>query len=207
MIAFTVEVYENHARVALESNDLNEYNQCQTQLKSLYASGLQGHEIEFIAYRILYYIYLQANKSYTAGNSDMVMILSTLTPTVLLNPAVIHALSIRAAVQSENYHRFFLLLNETPNLGKFILNNMLDEIRLKALQRMVKAYRPSVEVKFVVNELGFDVPQKGITFMKHLGCLIEGLDNSSDNLATAIWNTKDTVIDPAALFTQEKLLL
>lgn len=57
---------------------MNEYNQCQTQLKQLYAAGIKGNEREFIAYRILYYIYLLGNKKYTAGSSDLAYILTQL---------------------------------------------------------------------------------------------------------------------------------
>ena len=75
----TVEVYEAHARIALEIGDLNEYNQCQTQLKQLYASGLRGSEMEFTAYRILYYLYLQGNKKYQNGSQDLRHIMASLS--------------------------------------------------------------------------------------------------------------------------------
>lgn len=52
---FTVDVYQCHARIALEANDINEYNQCQTQLFALYKDGLKGDVDEFISYRILYF--------------------------------------------------------------------------------------------------------------------------------------------------------
>ena len=54
---FTVEVYEIHARIALEKHDLGEYNQCQSQLAQLYALGLQGRRMEFLGYRLLYFLH------------------------------------------------------------------------------------------------------------------------------------------------------
>lgn len=85
-IDLTVEVYECHARVALECRDLNEYNQCQTQLKQLYCTVRTnklpkcGSEMEFTAYRILYYVYLQGNKKYQNGSSDLADIIASLSP-------------------------------------------------------------------------------------------------------------------------------
>ena len=50
----TVQIYEAHARAALQYGDHAEYNQCQTQLNALHAEGLPGSRAEFLAYRLLY---------------------------------------------------------------------------------------------------------------------------------------------------------
>ena len=106
---FAVEVYETHARIALEQGDLNEYNQCQTQLKDFYyilenevynhefvsdpmtIPGLQNQN-EFIAYRIIYYVFLTGNKKYEGGSSDLFNIMLSLTSKQKMDPCIIHAL-------------------------------------------------------------------------------------------------------------------
>lgn len=82
---FTVEVYEVHARIALEKHDLGEYNQCQSQLAQLYGAGIAGHRMEFMAYRLLYFLY-------TKNRAGVYRFLKELTEAEKQDPAVKHAL-------------------------------------------------------------------------------------------------------------------
>lgn len=129
---FTVNAYEIHARIALEKGDLGEYNQCQTQLRALYSQKLGGHPAEFLAYRILYFIY-------TCNRTDMNDILADLTPTDKQQPAVKHALDVRSALALGNYHRFFRLYLETPNMGAYLMDMFIARERVAALANICKA--------------------------------------------------------------------
>ena len=130
---FSVNVYEIHARIALEKGDLGEYNQCQTQLRALYKQNLGGHPMEFKAYRILYFIH-------TCNRTDMNDVLSELTPADKADKAVKHALDVRSALALGNYHRFFQLFLETPNMGAYLMDMFVARERLAALASICKAY-------------------------------------------------------------------
>lgn len=146
---FTVSVYEIHARIALEKGDLGEYNQCQTQLKALYQLGLKGSPLEFKAYRILYFIH-------TANRSALSDAIRDLTTAEKEEMAIKHALDVRSSLALGNYHRFFQLYLDTPNMGAYLMDMFVGRERLAALANICKAYKPSVRLRFITEELGFE---------------------------------------------------
>jgi hypothetical protein len=156
--AFTVSVYEIHARIALEKGDLGEYNQCQTQLRALYAQQLGGHPDEFLAYRILYYLY-------TCNQTDMNDLLAELTPTDKSQPYVKHALDVRSALALGNYHRFFRLYLDAPNMGAYLMDTFIERERLAALSNMSRAYF-HVQLGFVTDGLGFETDEDCVEFLE-----------------------------------------
>ena len=129
---FTVHVYEIHARIALEKGDLGEYNQCQTQLKAFYRSGLKGSRVEFTAYRILYFIH-------TANRAALNDAIKDLTAADKEAREVKHALGVRSSLALGNYHRFFQLYMDTPNMGAYLMDMFVGRERLAALSNICKA--------------------------------------------------------------------
>ncbi|KAF9133114.1 hypothetical protein BGW39_010548 [Mortierella sp. 14UC] len=159
---FTVTVYEIHARIALEKGDLGEYNQCQTQLKQLYEYNLHGHVMEFTAYRILYLLH-------TRNPSDIIAMLASLTPVQKHDPAVKHALKVRTALASSNYHALFKLYITAPNMGGYLMDQFVERERVEAMKTICKAYRPTIEVSFLVSTLGFGDELECMGFLKAIG--------------------------------------
>ncbi|CZT42091.1 related to leucine permease transcriptional regulator [Rhynchosporium secalis] len=146
---FTVTVYEIHARIALEKGDLGEYNQCQTQLRALYMQNMGGNPVEFKAYRILYFIH-------TSNRTALNDVLADLTTAEKEEKAIQHALGVRSALALGNYHRFFRLYLDTPNMGAYLMDMFVVRERLVALSSICKAYKPDIKLRFITEELGFE---------------------------------------------------
>ncbi|AEO60860.1 hypothetical protein MYCTH_2310543 [Thermothelomyces thermophilus ATCC 42464] len=175
---FTVEVYEIHARIALEKGDLGEYNQCQSQLKGLYKLGLKGKANEFKAYRILYYIH-------TANRTELNNALADLTAAEKKDKAIKHALDVRSALALGNYHRFFQLYNDTPNMGAYLMDMFVGRERLAALCNICKAYKPDVPLRFVTEELYFESDVEAAQFILNH----DGQDLLEDRNGTIVFLT------------------
>ncbi|KAH9821885.1 SAC3/GANP/Nin1/mts3/eIF-3 p25 family-domain-containing protein [Melampsora americana] len=135
---FTVSVYENHARIALEKSDLGEFNQCTSQLRQLYKQGIKGHQEEFLAYYILYLIY--------SRNS-----------------------SVRFAVSTANYRRFFQLFCQAPKMGGYLMDCFVERERIRALATM--AIPNFAQSQFVTKQLAFDTEEECRRFLQRHNAL------------------------------------
>lgn len=174
--------------------DLGEYNQCQTQLYSLYGEGFKGHEEEFKAYRILYLLH-------TCNRADMNDLLANLTPVDKQDKSVQHALQVRSVLAAGNFHRFFKLYLEAPKMGGYLMDSFIARERMSAMCTICKAwdmiflgptacfsallrgldlltlrwlwlclfvswsYRPDIDIRFLTEELGFESDTECVQFL------------------------------------------
>ncbi|ESU11197.1 hypothetical protein FGSG_05262 [Fusarium graminearum PH-1] len=70
--------------------------------------------------------------------------------------AIKHALNVRSSLALGNYHRFFQLYLDTPNMGAYLMDMFVVRERLAALCNICKAYKPDVKLRFITEELGFE---------------------------------------------------
>jgi hypothetical protein len=62
-----------------------------------------------------------------------------LTPVQKNDPAISHALKVRSSMATGNYHRFFKLYLDAPNMGGYLMDKFVERERIAALKAICKA--------------------------------------------------------------------
>lgn len=148
------DVYETHARIALEQCDLGEFNTCVAQVQELYKTVKRSEQLhdEFASYRILY------NLLVGASEWEQGKILVQFSEAERTRKATRFALRIRQAVVSGNYHSYFRLSLNPPakTMISYLLVHFHDRVRWRAISTMISAYGPgNIPVSFVFDQLGW----------------------------------------------------
>lgn len=158
-----VDVYQTHARIALENSDLGEFNTCVAQVRDLYekVSCSQSVQDEFSSYRILY------NLLVGASQWEQAKILSLLSVTDRNRPATRYAINIRHAFVSGNYYNYFKLAAHPPakTMISYLLDHFHDRMRFRALSAMTAAYgggsQAIIHLRFLIRLLGWSPEPDG----------------------------------------------
>lgn len=184
--SFTVLVYETHARIALEISDSEEFNQCQSQLRTLYEMIPSNDQYEFLGYFILYLIH-------TENTTELQFTISQLTCDSLKHPVVDHALQVRRAWSLNNYHRLFTLYKQSPAMSAKIMDWFMERERKQAIKIIMRSYRPNVPIEFVADQLAFSSLDDCIEFtQKHAPSTISSQQSlcSSSSLSSSSKSTQ-----------------
>jgi hypothetical protein len=159
---FTIQVYESHARIAIENKDRDEFNQCQNQLKTLYkvvsnkeSSNLpmSSNNAEFIGYRLVYNI---LTKSFKDLNEVTKEIKKNFPSDIYLK----HLLELKDAWHLNNYVKFFRLYTLSNHLTKCLINMFIERERKNALKIIIKSFRPSIRLESVYEMLAYESLEK-----------------------------------------------
>lgn len=121
------------------------------------------NESEFRAYVVL----LNLN------NGNFLYDLQQLPKSVQNSPEIKFAIKVYFSLDSNNYYKFFKLVRETTYLNACILLRYFNQVRLRALSIMVKAYCRTTSTAFPLYELidilGFEDENEAIYFCEQVG--------------------------------------
>ena len=134
----------------------------------------------------------------------MMKIMLSLSTEQRSDPIISHALKVRVAIADFDYHAFFKLQDICPFMGAYLMDYLIPSVRQSALQRIQKAFKPSIAVDHVLSELGFDMSdpediEEGKAWLVSCGCKL------SEDGTTFV--TKESVLKESDLVAKKSSLI
>ncbi|CAH6722083.1 hypothetical protein CLIB1444_08S01508 [[Candida] jaroonii] len=170
---FAMYVYETNSRIAIENNDLGEFNQCVTQLEYFFDekkkrnNHLNRTELEFICYRLIYLLIVENHSEIFKFRLKLLKREYTHPDELEKLEFVNNAFKLQQYVLSSNYYKFFELLKSFEDLthASLLINNFLiKKQRLKSLFTISKSYR-ILSIEFIISQLKFENVHEFIKFL------------------------------------------
>jgi hypothetical protein len=171
------QVYETHARIAIEVGDWPEFKRCLTMLKQLYSEGQLGNHEEFAAYGLM----LAAQHGADLYSRELVQ----LPEVILAHPLVQHAMSVCWAFRAGQPRAFNSLYPTAQRMAGYLMDPMLDKVRAVGLRALLVAFYPTgLPLSYVASELGFDEDADAAQFLRTSGVVVEGSTGVVDTKAS-----------------------
>ena len=144
-----VDVYETHARVALEMGDTPQFTQCVSVLRMLHAAAPgAGAPAEFAAYRVLF--------AASVGADALAAELRRLRDSDIHHAWVAHATRAASAAQRGDAAAFMRLYPTAPRMSSYLMDALLPAVRAACLAAALAAYRPGCPLTVLARQLGCD---------------------------------------------------
>ena len=80
-------------------------------------------------------------------------------------------------------------------MGFYILDLMINTLRLQTLQKICKSYQPNLSINYLMNELAFHNENQTKKFLLKSGCIINEIINNENNQKEYYIITKESIID------------
>ncbi|KAL4859010.1 hypothetical protein ACK3TF_000801 [Chlorella vulgaris] len=195
--SLTVQVYETHARIAIEVSDWAEYRQCHSVLQKLFADGLRGEQREFLAYGLLYAAatgrdVLAYEMSEAFGCSSSARSSSSSSSScsgggsssggggggLAGDRFVGHALAVCRAYLGGDFVEFLRLYEAAPRMAPYLQDLLLAKLR-------GRAYLPLAALS---GWFGFSKKKEAAAFLRERGAVLAGglLDIKASRAAAAL---------------------
>lgn len=161
---FAVKVYEMHARLSLECEDLGEFNQCQAALKQLYLVPSIDRDkcsiAEFFCYRV---VYLSLSQQIDSLSTELVHYTNLHLKRKEVKSIVQYiprtmvqwALRLSGALDEGDIFTINAILQCFPVQMRYLLKIFLQKRRVKWFHALLSGIKGNISMHYVLASLGF----------------------------------------------------
>ncbi|CAD5219671.1 unnamed protein product [Bursaphelenchus xylophilus] len=167
---FAIQVYEEHALLAIKHKDREELNQAQNQLKVLYETlSSAPNRWRFTSYRLLYYAYVESE-------SDATGLMQKYRDAFAKSPEMKLAREIYMAYATRNHCKFFGIYRKVDTVTKQLMDFFVDRERNRLMQAVIAAYRPTLSLPQLAGILMLDERSELPDYLKGIGVEIDQIN-------------------------------